>query len=144
MEQHADNACGTVAMLHSIVNIAQSQPELVSKGSFIENFIEKTKTLNPHQRGQFLKGNKELETAHKTAVQQGETNAEESVMTHFIAFIQFGGNLYELDGRKEFPINHGSCNEDQVLKKSCEVIQNFMLRDPDEIKFTIMALCQAQ
>lgn len=140
MEQHADNACGTVAMLHSIVNLSKGSPNLVSKDSFIAKFIEETKTLNANERGKYLKGNKTLEGHHKKAVDKGDTKAEATVNTHFIAFVEFEGNLYELDGRKDFPINHGECKADELLAKSCEAIKVFMARDPEEIKFTIMAL----
>ena len=140
MEQHAANACGTVAMLHSIVNMAKSEPDLVAKDSFIQKFIDETKDLNAHDRGKYLKGNKTLESAHKDAVEKGETQAEEEVMTHFVAFVEVDGHLYELDGRKDFPINHGECKAEELLPKSCEAIKTFMSRDPDEIKFTIMAL----
>ena len=73
MEQHASNACGTVAALHSIANIALLHPELVAKQSFIEKFLNDTKALGPEDRGKYLKGNKDLEDAHKDAVQQGES-----------------------------------------------------------------------
>lgn len=49
---------------------------------------------------------------------------------------------YLLDGRKQFPINHGSASTDQLLEKSCEVIKQFMQRQPDELRFTIIALCK--
>src|ERR1700744_3897973 len=113
MEQHAENACGTVAMLHSIVNLHNNgHKDLVKGNCFIQNFIEKTANLNPTERGAFLKGNKELEQAHKEAVVAGESEVEENTMTHFIAFVIIEGDLYELDGRKEFPINHGKCTEE--------------------------------
>ena len=50
------------------------------------------------------------------------------------------GNLYELDGRKSFPINHGPTTRETLLSDSCKVIQQFMSRDPTELRFTIVAL----
>ena len=47
--------------------------------------------------------------------------------------------LYELDGRKICPINHGPCTQDTVLERSIEVIKEFMARDPDEMRFTMIA-----
>ena len=38
------------------------------------------------------------------------------VNLHFIAFVCVDGHLYELDGRKEFPINHGVSSPDTLLK----------------------------
>ncbi len=143
MEQHAANACGTIAALHAITNIHRLQPDLVAKDSFLAKFIEATKNLSPEERGAYLKGNKDLEDAHKEAVQQGDTEVEDSVMTHFIAFMEIDGQLYELDGTKDAPVSHGEVKPENLLSKSCEVIKQFMERDPEEIRFTLMALAKA-
>ena len=143
MEQHAANACGTIAALHSIANISRLQPDLVAKGSFLAKFLEATKNLSPQERGEYLKGNKDLEEAHKEAVQQGESEVEDSVITHFIAFMEIDGHLYELDGTKDAPVDHGEVKPENLLSKSCEVIKQFMERDPEEIRFTLMALAKA-
>ncbi len=50
------------------------------------------------------------------------------------------GHLYELDGRKKFPINHGPTSHETLLSDACKVIKMFMDRDPGEISFTIVAL----
>jgi ubiquitin carboxyl-terminal hydrolase L3 len=54
------------------------------------------------------------------------------------------GHLYELDGGKEFPINHGESSPDTLLEDACKVVQKFMARDPEELKFTIIALAPTQ
>ena len=144
MEQLAANACGTVAALHSITNLSRLEPTLIAGGSFLEKFIHSTKDLSPEERGQYLKGNKDLEEAHKEAVHQGESEVEENVMTHFISFVEVDGQLYELDGTKNVPVSHGPCTSDELLGKACEVIKQFMDRDPEEIRFTLMALAPPQ
>lgn len=50
------------------------------------------------------------------------------------------GSLYELDGRKAFPINHGPTSPTTLLADACSVVKQFMDRDPGEMRFTIVAL----
>jgi hypothetical protein len=59
---------------------------------------------------------------------------------HFISFVAVDGDLYELDGRKAGPVNHGPCQPDEVLKKSVAVIKGFMERDPNALQFNMVAL----
>ena len=44
------------------------------------------------------------------------------------------------DGRKAFPINHGPSSPATLLEDACRVVRAFMDRDPEEVKFTIVAL----
>ena len=59
-------------------------------------------------------------------------------------FNDVNGNIYELDGRKESPIPHGSTSQETFLKDSAKVVQKFMDRDPGEMRFTILALAPAK
>jgi len=61
---------------------------------------------------------------------------------HFVAFIQKEGNLYELDGRKEFPINHGGSSAETFLQDAAKVCQEYMSRNPNNVNFTICALTE--
>ncbi len=45
-------------------------------------------------------------------------NIEDDVDLHFIAFVEKDGELYELDGAKPFPINHGPIDENMLLEVS--------------------------
>jgi ubiquitin carboxyl-terminal hydrolase L3 len=54
------------------------------------------------------------------------------------------GHLYELDGRKASPINHGACAADELLERAAAVVQSeFMAADPEELRFTLVALAAA-
>ncbi|MGH0155271.1 UNVERIFIED_CONTAM: hypothetical protein FKN15_028763 [Acipenser sinensis] len=46
----------------------------------------------------------------------------------------------EFDGCKPFPIVHGTTTEDMFLENAAEVCKEFMARDPDELRFTVVAL----
>ena len=45
-------------------------------------------------------------------------NLDDKVDYHFIAFVEKGGVLYELDGRKSGPINCGATTKDTFLQVS--------------------------
>jgi ubiquitin carboxyl-terminal hydrolase L3 len=76
-------------------------------------------------------------------VAQGQSAVVEDTWNHFVAFIEKDGCLYELDGRKEFPINHGATSSETLLEDSAKVVRGYMDRDPEELRFTMLALAPA-
>jgi ubiquitin carboxyl-terminal hydrolase L3 len=64
----------------------------------------------------------------------------DKIITHFVPFARINGGLYELDGRKKGPVRHGDTNETNLLKDACAVVETFMKRDPEELRFGIIAL----
>lgn len=144
MFQYANNACGTVGILHSILNLMDKHSDLVRPDSFLHKFYLETKDKTPKERGEHLVKSDSIEEAHKKAVEKGETQVEEEVNTHFICFVAKEGDLYELDGRKEFPINHGPTSAETLLKDACREVKKFMDRDPDELRFTILVLAASE
>jgi ubiquitin carboxyl-terminal hydrolase L3 len=140
MKQTVGDACGTVAILHSLGN---ARPFLEFKeDSYISGFFESTGSMNPEEIAAYLEEDSDIEELHQTAVESGQSETPESgtVSTHFVCFTHSNGCLYELDGRKKFPINHGPSSVETLLADACEAIKKFIQRDPDEIRFTIMAL----
>ncbi|CAH0548096.1 unnamed protein product [Brassicogethes aeneus] len=145
MKQYVSNACGTIALIHSVANNAERIG--LSDGPF-KTILDTAKDLTPEKRGELLlqsNSNSEalkLITAHQELAMEGQTevNPNEKVNHHFIALIEKGGHLYELDGRKEFPINHGPTTEDTFLEDSAKVCKEFMERDSEDLNFTVLAL----
>ena len=41
------------------------------------------------------------------------------------------------------PVNLGPCSAEQLLAKSCLEIQKYMQRDPDNLNFSTVVVCQA-
>ncbi|POM72876.1 Ubiquitin carboxyl-terminal hydrolase, partial [Phytophthora palmivora] len=117
-------------------------------GSYLDKFFNKTKAKTPEEIAQYLEQDDELEETHSSAAEAGQSEQLESVddpiNTHFVCFSCVDGNLYELDGRKKRPINHGPSSSDTVLQDSCKVIKKFMARDEGEMRFTILALAKTQ
>ena len=66
-----------------------------------------------------------------------------NVRTHFLAVVPLNGCIIELDGRKAFPINHGAFESADTfaLEAATRVVQKeFMEKDPEEIRFSMMAV----
>lgn len=89
-----------------------------------KTILKDSKNLTPEQRGEMLlkvNSNSEaykLIAAHQELAMEGQTeaNPDEKVNHHFVAFVEKNGHLYELDGRKDFPVNHGPTCQDTFLE----------------------------
>lgn len=140
MKQNVSNACGTVALVHSVAN---NYDKIQLSDGPMKKFIEEAKPLDAAARGTLFAKTEGIINAHKELAQEGQTNtpsAEEPVDHHFVAFVHKNGALYELDGRKAFPINHGPTTPDNLLEDAAKICKEFMARDPNEVRFTVMAL----
>lgn len=160
MEQLVGNACGTIGLLHAIINnqlSASSQPRIgITEGSFIANFmakvIRKDCPLSPLDIGRVLAGSNDLDSLHSLAAENGQSALPDEMkgeddphnrVYHFIAFVEKDGFLWELDGRRPYPHRWGPCGSsagDSLLKASSHAIEWFMQQDPDNIQFGLTAL----
>lgn len=66
----------------------------------------------------------------------------EPIPYHFVAFIHKDGCLYEMDGRKSFPINHGPSSDETFLHDAANACRQYMSRDPNNVNFTIVAMTE--
>lgn len=145
MRQTIGNACGTIALVHALGNNED-------KIEFDENkhfraFLNKSKDLTPEEKAAFLEKDEGMGAAHEEIAQEGDTEApprDVALNPHFVAFINFDGNLYEMDGRKDAPVCHGKTSSETLLEDTVKVVREFMSRDPDEINFTLMALAKVE
>ena len=145
IKQTIGNACGTIGILHALANVAGENESLLqcASGSYIEKYLKETAEMTGPQIAEYLDNDDELEATHASAATEGTTAVpadNTSVDTHFNAFIVRDGHLYEMDGRKEGPVNHGLCEEGRLLEGATAVMRGFMDRDPGEVRFTICAL----
>ena len=105
--------------------------------------------------------------AHEESAQEGQTEApprEDAVNLHFVCFVEKEGHLYELgalccaifvfhvccsllraaDGNKAGPVNHGETTPENLLQDAATVVKDkFMARNPEELRFTLVALAKA-
>ena len=63
---------------------------------------------------------------------------------HFVSYVPIDGRLYELDGLKEGPVDHGAVPESgEWLDLAAPIIEQRMARyQQGEIHFNLMALVQ--
>ncbi|XP_075230275.1 ubiquitin carboxyl-terminal hydrolase [Lycorma delicatula] len=143
LKQYVHNACGTIALIHSVAN---NLDQIRLGDGHLKQFLDDSIPLNPEKRGELLQNALGIINTHKEIAQEGQTEAPEPtdpVNFHFVAFVHKDGDLFELDGRKEFPINHGSTTPDNLLEDAAKVVRQYMERDPDDLHFTLVALTAA-
>lgn len=144
MKQTIGNACGTIGLIHAVAN---NQRHLeFEPNSPLKAFLLQSAKMSPEEKAAFLEKDESIRVTHESSAQEGQTEApslDEKVDLHFIAFVNVEGRLYELDGRKPFPIVHGKTTEGTFLEDSAEVCKKFMARDPQELRFTVVALSKA-
>jgi ubiquitin carboxyl-terminal hydrolase L3 len=150
MKQTIGNACGTVGILHALLN---ADPTVVrpsfTPGSFIAKFASAVGPLNPLERARLMEQSPELHSAHAVAASEGRTftgDAEDDIDLHFVCFCALPVSgcdqrvLLEFDGRQEAPIIRGG--GPASLETMCaEAIRQRMAANPESLRFTITAMC---
>ena len=142
MKQTISNACGTVALMHSVINNVIGGKIRLKEGP-LNTFIQETVCLSPEERAVKLEGDDAICSSHDSAAREGQTAApdrDERVDFHFVSFVTVDGNLYELDGRKSGPILKGKTSAENFLSDAAAACKEYMSRDPDNINFTMVAL----
>ena len=142
MKQFAVNSCGTVAIYHILLNLQNQFKHLLAEASIVNKFKSESADLSSQKRGQVFQDSEDIQDTHSEAVQNGTTANSGDSNNHFISFVNFSGVLYELDGTKEFPVNHGLTNDDTFLDDTCKIIQGFIDRDPENNNFSLMCLAK--
>jgi ubiquitin carboxyl-terminal hydrolase L3 len=140
MKQTVGNACGTVGLTHAALNLVDQLH--LKPDSFFATFLERTKNLSADERAQALDDDQSISEEHEQIASAGVTDAVDAMQTnlHFISFVAVDGDLYELDGRKAGPVNHGPTTPETLLQDAVKVIQGFMQRDPNNVQFNMVAL----
>ncbi|KAL0221983.1 hypothetical protein RCL1_001837 [Eukaryota sp. TZLM3-RCL] len=143
-KQTIPNACGTMALIHSILNT----PEIVDKlpqDSWFLKFLHNSLSLSPDQRAEVLNQDETLSQCHTESSHAGQSTVPiteeelENVWLHFIAFVPIDNKLVELDGRREAPVVHGATSQESFLNDVVPIIQKYITAT-ESIEFNLMAL----
>lgn len=149
MKQTIGNACGTIGMLHALGNNTKELP--IDAGSFLDTFFSTTIPMTPEERGAYLEsppeGAPDIEEAHKAAGEKGDTAPpapEEDVDLHFVCFVEREGRLWELDGRRPGPIDHGPCTAETLLQDTARAVKRDFIEKSNSLQFNLIALARAE
>ncbi|XP_045498542.1 ubiquitin carboxyl-terminal hydrolase calypso [Colias croceus] len=150
-QQMVPNSCASHALLSILLNC----PNL-HLGETLSRLKHHTLGMNPENKGWAIGNTPELACAHNShAIPQArkKTDKNAGVPTgrftgeayHFVSFVPINGHLFELDGLKPYPMDHGpwEANEDWT-EKFRRVMVERLGRDAGEqvhdIRFNLMAV----
>ncbi|KAK2718810.1 ubiquitin carboxyl-terminal hydrolase calypso-like [Artemia franciscana] len=121
--QVVPNSCATHALLSVLLNCSN-----VDSGSTLNRLKQYTSGMSPENKGLAIGNTPELAKAHNShAVPQtqrssnsergisstGVTRQGQSETFHFVSYVPVENRLYELDGLKPYPIDHGPWRSDE-------------------------------
>lgn len=145
LKQTVGNACGSIAVIHSVANNLEKFQLDAHKP--LAHFLETTKLMTPEQRAEHLKHAMDMATANDVIAEEGESriiDREEHVNLHFVCFINVNNELYELDGRHPHPVKHTvqikQGEQLDLLRSTKDVILPLIEKAGGDIRFSMMAL----
>uniref|UniRef100_A0A0E0DJT6 Ubiquitin carboxyl-terminal hydrolase n=1 Tax=Oryza meridionalis TaxID=40149 RepID=A0A0E0DJT6_9ORYZ len=96
--------------------------------------------ITGEKRAVFLEKDDDIARAHLLAASAGDTKLSDDVEEHYICFVECDGTLYELDGMKPGPINHGSSSSKSLLQDAVNIIKATMHNIPNSVNFNVIVL----
>ena len=149
--QVVTNSCATHALLSVLLNC----PPSVELGPLLTRFKEFTKGLSPQNKGIAIGNVKELEQAHNKHAKPEQWSApiisrRSSIVSsahalqpetyHFTSYVPINDRLFELDGLKDYPIDHGPWGEEEEWTDLFLRIISQRLSKSENFLFNLMAV----
>lgn len=142
--QVINDACATYALLSILMNRAKE----LDIGDELRNLKDFTLGLPSQDRGWAIGNSEVVRTAHNSfsrqepfEIEYDRKSGKEEDAFHFISYVPFNGQLYELDGLQKGPICYGECSEETWLTLAKEQIQKRIERyEQTEIRFNLLAI----
>ncbi|XP_047543500.1 ubiquitin carboxyl-terminal hydrolase isozyme L5 [Vanessa atalanta] len=144
-KQVINNACATQAVVSLLLNCSHPDVDL---GPELTKLKEFSMSFDPRMRGLTLSNSQTIRTAHNSMSNQTLFEFDQKAPTkeedayHFIGYIPINGRLYELDGLREGPIDHGpiSPGQDWLNVVHPIIMKRINVYTEGEIHFNLMAL----
>ncbi|KAF3764838.1 hypothetical protein M406DRAFT_70650 [Cryphonectria parasitica EP155] len=115
-KQTIGNACGSIGLLHSVINGPAAQ--FILPGSDLEKIRRDAIPLTMADRAKMLYDSQPFEAAHAAVANLGDTipgaPVEGHTGHHFVSFVKgTDGHLWELEGSRKNPIDRGVLEDDE-------------------------------
>jgi len=144
-KQVINNACATQAILSVLMNI---QDTAVTLGSTLAELKEFTSSFDAGMKGLTLSNSEQIRTVHNSFARQtlfefdSKKADKDDDVFHFVSFLPIDGRIYELDGLKSGPIDHGPVGADWTDAVRPIIEARMAKYTAGEIHFNLMALIQ--
>ncbi|KAH6644490.1 hypothetical protein C7974DRAFT_460037 [Boeremia exigua] len=116
-KQTIGNACGSIGLVHSLLNSAASKH--ITPGSTLDQIRQEALPKAMMERAKVLEDSDAFEKAHAEAAQLGDTAApasdeEYDKGQHFVSFVKAkDGHFWELEGGRMGPLDRGALKDDE-------------------------------
>jgi len=143
--QVINNACATQAIMSVLMNIEDSG---VTLGTTLQEFKEFCGALDPETKGLALSNSDQIRSVHNSFARQtlfefdSKKADKDDDVFHFVSFVPINGRIYELDGLKPGPVDHGPAGEDWTDAVRPVIEARMMKYTQGEIHFNLMAVIQ--
>jgi len=144
-KQVINNACATQAILSVLMNI---QDQAVTLGSTLQDLKEFCGSFDSTMKGLTLSNSDNIRTVHNSFSRQtlfefdSKKPEKDDDVFHFVSYVPIAGRIYELDGLKEGPIDHGPAGN-QWTETVRPIIEARMQKYKEgEIHFNLMGVVE--
>jgi len=144
-KQVINNACATQAIMSVLMNIEDSN---VTLGTTLNDFKEFCGALDPETKGLALSNSDQIRSVHNSFARQtlfefdSKKAEKDDDVFHFVSYVPINGRIYELDGLKAGPVDHGPAGEDWTDAVRPVIEARMMKYTQGEIHFNLMAVIQ--
>ncbi len=151
--QIINNSCATHALLSVLLNCPN-----IDLGPVLSRLKEFTAGLDPESKGLAIANMVELARAHNkharpshfvappTGGRRGSVMSSAHALLpetyHFVSYVPVSDRLFELDGLKEFPIDHGPWGEEEEWTDLFQRVIKQRLDNGQDILFNLMAVVE--
>ncbi|XP_026480796.1 ubiquitin carboxyl-terminal hydrolase calypso isoform X3 [Ctenocephalides felis] len=148
-QQVVPNSCATHALLSVLLNCPN-----IHLGDTLSRLKVHTSGMSPENKGWAIGNTPELACAHNShAMPQARRRLDRASSVssgrftgeafHFVSYVPIDGRLFELDGLKPFPIDHGPCKPLENWTDKFRVVMAERLgmsTGEQDIRFNLMAV----